>query len=700
MRRSIKRRLTIRFSWLVGLMMLAVLVLIIFSMSIIRNNVSDNEAEMGRSAAENSVELLMEQALISGETYVDKTADVINEKISNYEKVLESLAISASDIYENPENYAPVDTVQKPAIQVELGNVDGNVMNWIPFDAARDTIENQIECQRLGYLYNILNSNLELYPEITLFYIVSKNGYTVGIDDSVALRSSVEYYDASEVEYFTRPLIRGESYISSIYEDQFGKGILITMSVPIIVNDEIIGVFAADILADDLRNVALDSSVEDISGAMLFEKDGTVIAHTDGLSEQFITEASKALSVTKSGTKGDVAITEDEKSSYLIHSPVEKADWILGAVLSQEQIVAPAEEAEKTITELTNAMLLDLDDIISMTEISIIVLLLLTLFIIIVVVRRVSNSISEPLVELSNELENVGIGNLDFTNKVDTGDEIQVLGESFEKMTVSLKKYINNLTEVTAEKERIGAELNVATGIQAGMLPSIFPAFPDRTDMDIYASMRPAKEVGGDFYDFFFADEKHVALVVADVSGKGVPAALFMVIAKTLIKNYAQLKLSPSEVFTRANDQLCEGNDGAMFVTGFMGIINLETGEFTYVNAGHNLPYIRKSNGDFEVLEAPAGFVLAGLEGIPYVQKTTKFEKGDMIYMFTDGVTEAINTSEEMFEEKRLVEVLNKNKDKSLKEILDNVNSDLDKFVGEAPQFDDITMLIFKYFGQ
>ena len=197
--------------------------------------------------------------------------------------------------------------------------------------------------------------------------------------------------------------------------------------------------------------------------------------------------------------------------------------------------------------------------------------------------------------------------------EIRTGDEVEELANSFRKMEEDMISYIRSFMKITAEKERIGAELNVATQIQADMLPRIFPAFPERQEFDIYATMNPAKEVGGDFYDFFLVDDDHLAVVIADVSGKGVPAALFMVIAKTLIKNHAQNKEAPGEVFTNTNEQLCEGNDAGLFVTAWMGVLQISTGHFVYVNAGHNPPLLRRAGGSFEWLKSRPGFVLAGM---------------------------------------------------------------------------------------
>ena len=278
-----------------------------------------------------------------------------------------------------------------------------------------------------------------------------------------------------------------------------------------------------------------------------------------------------------------------------------------------------------------------------------------------------------------------------------TGDEVELLADSFRKMEEDMISYIREFMKATAEKERIGAELNVATQIQADMLPRIFPAFPERPEFDIYASMTPAKEVGGDFYDFFLMDDDHLALVIADVSGKGVPAALFMVIAKTLIKNHAQNRETPGEVFTQTNAQLCEGNDAGLFVTAWMGVLEISTGKFVYVNAGHNPPLLKRAGGQYEWLKSRPGFVLAGMEGIRYRENTLELMPGDTLYLYTDGVTEATSSAQELYGEERLQAALNEASELPVSQLLPRIKNCIDTFVGDAEQFDDITMLGLQY---
>ena len=278
-------------------------------------------------------------------------------------------------------------------------------------------------------------------------------------------------------------------------------------------------------------------------------------------------------------------------------------------------------------------------------------------------------------------------------------DEIGDLYQEIRSMQSRMVEYMQNLTRVTAERERIGAELNIATQIQADMLPRIFPPFPDRHEFEIYATMDPAKEVGGDFYDFFLIDEEHLGLVMADVSGKGVPAALFMVIAKTLIKNRAQMGGGPAETLRYVNDQLCEGNDAELFVTVWFAILDLKTGRGVAANAGHEHPVLRRENGKFELVLYRHSPAVATLAGMKFREHEFEMHPGDTLFVYTDGVPEATNAGNELFGTDRMLDALNREADVAPETLLRNVRKDLDDFVGDAPQFDDITMLGLHYRG-
>ncbi|MDR1247212.1 MAG: SpoIIE family protein phosphatase [Clostridiales Family XIII bacterium] len=320
-----------------------------------------------------------------------------------------------------------------------------------------------------------------------------------------------------------------------------------------------------------------------------------------------------------------------------------------------------------------------------------------------VCLRIMRKSIVDPIHTLRQNAMNIvsdGMTSLSRARTdIRTGDEVEDLSVAFNFMVGELETYIDNLQTVTAERERIGAELAIAREIQAGMLPYIFPPFPDMTEFDIYATMLPAKEVGGDFYDFFLINKTHLAVVIADVSGKGTPAALFMVITKTLLKNSAQYGNSPETVFETVNNQLCESDKTGMFVTAFMGILDVCTGRFVYANAGHTPPLIRRRGRGFELLDVDPCMALAGLEDMSFVRRETVIEEGDMLYLYTDGVTEATDSGMSLFGEQRLLKAADRYCECDLAEMLAGIKTEIDLFAGSAEQADDITMLALKYNG-
>ncbi|MBO4429656.1 MAG: SpoIIE family protein phosphatase, partial [Clostridia bacterium] len=315
------------------------------------------------------------------------------------------------------------------------------------------------------------------------------------------------------------------------------------------------------------------------------------------------------------------------------------------------------------------------------------------LFLVLWILRR---NVTQPIGKLTGLVDAYTHGELK-EEKFRFDDEMQWLASSFSDMTRRIEQYIKEVAQVTAEKERIGAELSIATQIQADMLPRIFPAFPERGDFDIYATMNPAKEVGGDFYDFFLIDDDHLGLVMADVSGKGVPAALFMVIAKTLIKNRALLGESPSQILENVNNQLCDGNEAELFVTVWLAVIDLTTGKGLAANAGHEHPVIRRKDGKYELVVYRHSPAVATMEGVRFREHEFELRPGDRLFVYTDGVPEATNANNELFGNDRMLDALNENPEATPKELLETVRRRIDEFVGDAPQFDDITMLGFNY---
>ena len=320
----------------------------------------------------------------------------------------------------------------------------------------------------------------------------------------------------------------------------------------------------------------------------------------------------------------------------------------------------------------------------------------------VVYVTILHKTVITPILTTADEAQRFAVENTASDNLLSVlrHDEIGTLARALCKMEHDIENYTVNLASVTAERERVDTELAIASRIQMSMLPESFEKFSQCANVDIYALMCPAKEVGGDFYDFFMADDTHAAFVAADVSGKGVPAALFMAIGKTLIKDRTMSGKSIDKVFEEVNDLLCDSNNEGLFITAFEGVLDIESGEFIFVNAGHETPFIRRKNGVFEPYRIASDFVLAGIEGTRYSCGSIRLETGDMLFQYTDGVTEAADIYNVLYGEGRLTAALQRNSGLPPSELLPKIKSNIDAFVGEAPQFDDITMICFEYKGK
>lgn len=303
----------------------------------------------------------------------------------------------------------------------------------------------------------------------------------------------------------------------------------------------------------------------------------------------------------------------------------------------------------------------------------------------------------DPLHKITNEAQRFAVENIrtgkKLSESIRTRDEIGQLAGSIDQMEERIQDYVEDITRITAERERMGAELTLAARIQENVLPNEFPAFPGRNEFDIYASMKPAKEIGGDFYDYYLVNDDQLAVVMADVAGKGIPAALFMMACKLIIKNYAMTGLSPAGILEAANDQISSGNHEEMFVTVWLGILDLKTGIMTAANAGHEYPVLKKPDGEFELLKDQHGFVVGAMEGMTYTDYEIDMRSGAKLFLYTDGLPEAQAPDKSFFGIERTIEVLNLHKDASPADLLKEMSAAAGEFKSDAPQFDDLTML-------
>jgi sigma-B regulation protein RsbU (phosphoserine phosphatase) len=399
------------------------------------------------------------------------------------------------------------------------------------------------------------------------------------------------------------------------------------------------------------------------------------------------------------GIYGASVVKLDGSECYLFSAPVIETNWKLCISIPVQEIIAPAEATKAEIDSYTLTAQNYIRNTLADVIMRFIIIFAVSAILVVAFSYVMSMTITRPLEELSQDVRKIGGGDLDLKIPVKGKDEIAELGMVFNKMTSDLKDYVNNLERVTAEKERINSELTIAAEIQNDMLPSIFPKYAGSEYFSLYAKTVSAKEVGGDFYDFFNIDgnESKIVLVIADVSGKGVPASLFMVIAKTLIKQQMLQTNDPAGTLESVNKLLCEDNPRSMFVTVFICSIDLVTGEVIYANGGHNAPLLSVSGGQYKFMELKKGVPPGMMDISRYKQCSMKLNPGDKLFLYTDGVNEAMNPKDEQWGNDRFLETANKHIPLEPGPFDGAIRETLSGFVAGAEQSDDITTLAFHY---
>ncbi len=451
------------------------------------------------------------------------------------------------------------------------------------------------------------------------------------------------------------------------------------------------GVVAADISLAWLQQTASAIKIAKTGYAFLVSKNGTFVTHPDHnliMNETIFSMAAarddpslRALGHKMiRGASGYVPFTSIHtgKACWLVYEPLSSNGWSLGVLYPRRELMADVTRLNRTV------VLLGLGGFV----------------VILLVVVWIARSITRPLRALSLAAGQIAEGNLDVPlPPIASRDEVGRLAGSFHHMQASLKKYIRDLSETIASKERIESELKIAHEIQMGILPKVFPPFPDRDEFGLHAVLKPAREVGGDFYDYFFTDHDHLCIAIGDVSDKGVPAALFMSMTKTLIQAKSAQGMAPHEVVSALQGDLVSNNPSMMFVTLFLGILDTRTGEFVYCNAGHNPPYVIRGDGGVVRLEMTGGVALGVVDDFDYRSRSIRLRTGDEVFFYTDGVTEAMDGDGKLFSEARLEELLAKLGPGTESGYLEKIMERLRAFSGSAPQSDDITMVHLAFYG-
>lgn len=574
-----------------------------------------------------------------------------------------------------------------------------NTPRYLAVSLERQNVYTQAGIDRL--IRDTLTANADIYGVAIAFepYVFHRKAlycpYVYRGKDGFTTVNIENIYNYLYWDWYQIPKELGKPVWSEPYYGEGGKIIMTTYSAPFYGSGDkkiLMGIAASAVSLAWLEDIVSRISIYKSGYAFLISQNGVFVSHPAknlilnesifSIAETFNDPGLRQIGRDMiKGSSGFVPMKSyfTGKKSWMYYAPIRSTGWSVGLIISEDELFAD-------IVALSNKIL-----IIGIT--GFVFMLLIVLFF--------SGRVTRPLNALARKSVEISKGNLDVQLPVPKShDEVGELTLSFENMRKELKNYIANLAATTATKERIESELKIAHTIQMSFLPKQFPPFPEKVEFDLYAMLEPAKEVGGDFYDFFLLDDDHLFFSIGDVSGKGVPAALFMAVTKTLIKGLAKQGLSPSEALEKVNYELYRDNESMMFVTVFCGLLNFRTGELLFTNAGHNPPLIVYSGAGAEWLQIPAGLVLGVSESPAYLTEKIYLKKGEMLLMYTDGVTEAMNNSKEFYSDEGLMQTVGSCGLSGPSDIVKHIVQSVREFALDEPQADDITLFALKFKGR
>ena len=660
--------------------------------------------------------------------YVTAEARVIDGEFWTMKHDLEILASQVREVLEGAE-YTPSAPILPPDPS-KAGKLTLQLLYSEKADPSSPVLHEQIG--RISGLDEMIMEIVEGGNTLTDCVVSLVGGASIYADKMPEIKVDAEgkplYYNAETRPWYIGAVAHGnKTWFSPVSKDNFYDEYEVMAGIPVYVNNKLAAVCGGSIRMSALSDIVASSRLGENSDTCLINENGVLIysSRTEGelgmtydklkrLRSAGNTELVRLVNTALEGNSGFTLLNLDGEPTYIAYAPLETVGWTQMLMISQEEMSRTA----FTVTQRTDEVMEESFEKARNHRGQLLASLVMIVLILIVLSVTLSLNFAKRLVRPINhmtrkvsEMEGHAM-TFHMDAEMETGDEIEILGRAFENMSGKLREYVTEIVQITAEKQRMDTELSVAADIQSNMLPSHFPAFPDRKEFDLYAVMDPAKEVGGDFYDFFFIDHDHLALVMADVSGKGVPAALFMVISKTLIKNAAMTgrDKGPGEILRDVNNLLCEGNEDNMFVTVWLGILDLRDGSMVSACAGHEYPVFYREGRGFIMEKDAHGLAMGAMENVRFRETRWKMEPGDLLFLYTDGIPEATSINQELFGSDRMLAALEESMGISrnagtagkpdLKTLLWNVRQKVDAFAGEAPQFDDLTMMGIAYYGK
>ena len=701
----------------------AVLLALVYS---VQHNIDMTGGMLGDKTAAFTESFAETQVKLRLSSEADGNAKLIRNEMNNTLDDAKYLADRMNKILTDPQHY------NRRSLPNARRDVIGSGKAYVHFsrDMARRYGAGAFDSE-IGLASNIAD-DLELMPEwYTAAFVGSEHGYLIAMDvtqdksPKQFSRAFLESYDPRAMGWYALAANSKKPGYTSLYNDSNGQRCL-TCVAPFFKNGEVAGVAGIDCNPDTLFRLTEEAGAGDSDGNkpsnhrfLLDTTSGSVIFSTfekgtlavpkspTDLRQNAEPRIARAAAAMVAGEKDVMLVTVDGEDYYLAFAPIDKPDWSFGVLNHKREVIYPAAYARDNV----HSQMEEFRDSIRSYFHSLLYWALLAVLLVLAVLFFISSSIAKqftlPMLKLVDGVKQIAQGNLDEAIELNRNDELAYLADNVNDMAVKLKEHIQSLSKVTAEKERIATELSVATEIQEGMLPRNFEEISRNKGFDLFAVMHTAKEVGGDFYDFYMLDENRLVITIADVSGKGVPAALFMVISKTILKNSALSAGEEedfAEVIARANRQICENNEEMLFVTVFFSVLDIHTGELTYVNCGHNPPLLRQgTNGTFEYLRPAKKNLMLGVdEDLSFTRETVRLAPGSMMFLYTDGVTEAMDEAGNVYSEghlKTVLEGLPAGEDAPVADILTAVQQDIKAHAGAAEQSDDITMLAVRFSG-
>ncbi|MBR4907414.1 MAG: SpoIIE family protein phosphatase [Acidaminococcaceae bacterium] len=683
------------------------------------NLLGDNIAAFTESFAENQVKLRLSSE-------ADGKAKLIRLEMETSLEDTRYLAERMTQVLQNPQHFNRRSLPDPQRDVIPSGKAYVHFSRELRRQYGADAYASEI-----GLAANIADELELLNDWYTAAFVGSAHGYLIAVDvtpDKSAKKFSkafLENYDPRKMGWYKLAENSKKPGYTSLYTDSNGQRCL-TCVAPCYLNGELAGVAGTDCNMDLLFRPTEEEAAGDQDGNkpvhhrfLLDNATGNVIFSTFekgalavpqnpvDLRQSAEISIARAASAMADGKKDVMLVTVDGEDYYLAFAPVKSPGWSFGILNHKREVVYPASYARDNLLSQMEGFRDTIRDYFSYVMRWAVLAFILVLVILFFLSSSVAKRFVQPILRLVDGVKQIAQGNLDEKIELERDDELGYLADNVNDMAVDLKEHMQNLSKVTAEKERIATELSVATDIQEGMLPRNFGEVSRNKGFDLFASMNAAKEVGGDFYDFYMLDDHRLVITIADVSGKGVPAALFMVISKTILKNTALSEGAEAdftEVIRRANRQMCENNEEMLFVTVFFGVLDIRTGDFTYVNCGHNPPLLRQgAYGTFEYLRPAKKNLMLGIEeDLSFTQETLRLVPGSVLFCYTDGVTEAMDEAGNVYSENRLQTVLDgipAVEDMPVADVLSSVRQDIKAHAGAAEQSDDITMLAVRYTG-